>query len=62
MLEETGKCENLDFPNLPPLNDIEVWRIQMYLKADKGLAYDGLSDRWIKYTKKTEMLSNLWNK
>lgn len=44
------KKPEIDCPELPPLSQEQIQQMQKETKIDKALAWDGISDIWIRNT------------
>ncbi len=57
--QETG--EQIEFPNLKPLNNEDIRWIQEHLSYNKGITQDMWSDTFFKKMDKPELLRILWS-
>ncbi len=48
------------FPDLPALSVHEVQKIQLYCASGKGLAFDAISDTWMRQTERRDLLADVW--
>ena len=58
---EAPKVHETYFPKLPPLDYLEVVKLQKLSSANKAESFDFISGRWIKFTQRWDLLFNLWN-
>ena len=60
MIPDQVAGEQIEFPDLEPLNNEEIKWIQDLLSHNKGITQDMWSDTFLKKMDKPELLSNLW--